>query len=83
LVKTYDVGLLFKTQNADFLREAIIRFVNLKLAEIKTLKDNCHRFAGEFSMERWAQGCLGIYDKLLVQDAQRNLSVREVSSDGS
>ncbi len=67
LVEAFQPGLLFTAQDADSLRQAIIHFVNLKPEEIQALKDNCHRFASEFSMERWAQKCLDIYNGLLIE----------------
>jgi len=66
LVESYHLGLLFKAQDAGSLREAITRFINLKPAEIKRMKDNCHRFVTEFSHEKWAQKCLEVYDSLLA-----------------
>jgi len=66
LVETYNVGLLFEAQNSDSLRQAILHFISLKPREIKVLKDNCHRFAREFSDEKWAQKCLEIYSKVLA-----------------
>lgn len=68
LVEAFQPGLLFKAQDADSLTEAIMRFINLKPVEIRTLKDNCHRFAHEFSIESWAKRCLEIYDRLLRED---------------
>jgi glycosyltransferase involved in cell wall biosynthesis len=66
LVETFQPGLVFEAENADSLREAIVRFINLKPEEVEALKDNCHRFASEFSLDSWARKCLEIYDKLLV-----------------
>jgi glycosyltransferase involved in cell wall biosynthesis len=66
MVETYNVGLLFKAQDADSLARAIVRFTTLKPGELKLLKNNCGRFAHEFSLENWAQKCLEIYDKLLA-----------------
>ncbi|UCH51024.1 MAG: glycosyltransferase, partial [Chloroflexota bacterium] len=70
LVETYQPGLLFKAQDADSLREAVTRFINLKPPEIKALKNNCHMFANEFSHEKWAQKCIAIYVNLLARDAR-------------
>jgi glycosyltransferase involved in cell wall biosynthesis len=61
----FQPGLLFSAQNSDSLREAIIRFINLKPDEISVIKDNCRRFVNHFSHEQWAQKCIRIYDKLL------------------
>lgn len=69
LVEKYQPGLLFNAQDPDSLREAIIRFINLKPKEIEALKDNCRRFASEFSHEKWAQKCLEIYTKLLADNS--------------
>jgi len=65
LVETFRMGLLFSAQDADSLKQAIQRFMELEPEEIETLKDNCHRFANEFSMGTWAQKCLEIYQVLL------------------
>jgi glycosyltransferase involved in cell wall biosynthesis len=67
LVEAFKPGLLFTAQNADSLRETIIYFINLNSGEIQIMKDNCRRFSDEFSMEKWAQGCLEIYDNLLTK----------------
>lgn len=67
LIEAFQLGLLFTAQNADSLREAIIRFLSLKPEEIETLRENCRKFANEFSLEKWAQGCLEIYDSLLMK----------------
>jgi glycosyltransferase involved in cell wall biosynthesis len=67
LVEAFQLGLLFSAQRPDSLRQAIMRFIELKPYEIQTLKDNCHRFSNEFSMEKWAQRCLEIYDSLLIR----------------
>jgi len=68
LVESYQPGLLFKAQDADSLRAAVTNFMKLKPAEIKRMKDNCNRFASEFSHETWAQRCLEIYAKLPYDD---------------
>src|SRR4030042_3871069 len=62
LVEKFHPGLLFKTQDAGSLKRAIVKFVNFKAEEIEILKDNCRRFAHEFSFERWTQRYLEIYD---------------------
>jgi glycosyltransferase involved in cell wall biosynthesis len=75
LMMAFQPGLLFSAQDADSLRDAIVRFINLKPAEIKVLKNNSHRFASEFSMETWAKRCLKIYDSLLTREARGNPQV--------
>jgi len=71
LMDTFEPGLLFKAQDADSLKEAIIRFIKLRPGEVDNLKANCRRFTREFSMERWAQRCMDLYDRLLVLDTGR------------
>jgi glycosyltransferase involved in cell wall biosynthesis len=66
LMEAYQPGLLFNAQDSGSLREAIMRFISLKPAEMERLRENCRRFAHEFSHEKWAQKCLEIYDKLLT-----------------
>jgi glycosyltransferase involved in cell wall biosynthesis len=66
LMETFRPGLLFSAQNPESLTAAIIRFMKLKPKEIEVLKNNCHRFASEFSMDKWAQKCLEIYSRLLA-----------------
>jgi glycosyltransferase involved in cell wall biosynthesis len=61
LVKTFQTGLLFKAQDAASLREAIMRFLSLKPEAIEIFKNNCRRFCDEFSIDKWAQGCLRLY----------------------
>jgi glycosyltransferase involved in cell wall biosynthesis len=65
LVKRFQSGLLFRAQDADSLHEVIVRFLKLRPTEIRSLKRNCLKFADEFSMDKWAQNCLEIYDKIL------------------
>jgi len=67
LTEAFQLGLLFTAQDADSLREAIMRFINLKTEDIERLKDNCRRFSDEFSLEKWAQRCLEIYDSLSIR----------------
>lgn len=69
LVEKFKPGLLFSAQSPESLAEAIIHFTNLKSAEIKIMKDNCRKFANEFSIGKWAQSCLNIYGRLLTKDA--------------
>lgn len=69
LMEEYKPGLLFKAQDPDSLREAVMRFIKLKPGEIETLKDNCRRFAREFSHDKWAQKCLEVYTKLLADNS--------------
>jgi glycosyltransferase involved in cell wall biosynthesis len=66
LMEEYKPGLVFRAQDSDSLREAILRFINLKPREIEALKDNCRRFVHEFSLESWARKCLEVYNKLLA-----------------
>ena len=66
LVETFRPGLVFAAQDPDSLRQAVSRFINLKPGEVRKLKENCRRFTNEFSMDKWAQKCLEIYDRLLA-----------------
>lgn len=68
MIDTFHPGLLFKAQDVDSLRQTIIRFLNLKPGEIKELRDNCRRFASEFSHKKWVNRCLEIYDCLLTKE---------------
>jgi len=65
LVETFQPGLVFKAEDTDSLRCAILRFLNLEPEEVSKLKDNCQLFAGEFSLKNWAKQCIEIYEKLL------------------
>lgn len=65
LVRAFQVGLLFKAQDTTSLKDAISRFISLKPDEIEVLKGNCQRFNREFSLDKWAQKCLEIYESLL------------------
>jgi glycosyltransferase involved in cell wall biosynthesis len=83
LVESYDVGLLFKAQNSDFLREAIVHFIELNPEQIELLKRSCRRFANEFSLEKWAQRCVEIYDSLLTLTTDGDYLRLGSASDGS
>ena len=65
LVKVFQPGLLFNAQDAASLREAIIRFSSLKPSQIEIMKSNCRKFSNEFSINKWAQRCLDLYEDLL------------------
>ena len=65
LVKAFKPGLLFAAQDADSLRQAMVRFISLKPEKIEIMKDNCRRFCDKFSINEWAKGCLEIYEGLL------------------
>jgi glycosyltransferase involved in cell wall biosynthesis len=73
LVQTFQTGLLFKAQDADSLKRAVVRFVNLKPEEIELMKENCQRFSKEFSIEKWAQRCLELYEDLLSSKGESHL----------
>jgi glycosyltransferase involved in cell wall biosynthesis len=65
LVRAFQVGLLFEAQDATSLREAMIDFTHLGRDEIESLKKNCQKFSGEFSIDKWARKCLEVYEGLL------------------
>lgn len=83
LVETYDVGLLFKAQDSDSLRQAMVHFVKLKPEQIELLRRSCRRFASEFSLDRWAKRCVEIYDSLLTIATESSSLRQESTSDGS
>ena len=80
LVTAFKPGLLFAAQDADSLRQTMRRFINLKPEEIEILKDNCRRFCDEFSIDRWAQGCLAICDSLLRDEGGIERHKKKASS---
>jgi glycosyltransferase involved in cell wall biosynthesis len=80
LVMAFKPGLLFAAQDADSLRQAMRRFINLKPEEIEALKDNCRRFCDEFSIDKWAQGCIEIYDSLLRDEGGIERHKKKASS---
>jgi glycosyltransferase involved in cell wall biosynthesis len=67
LMMAFQPGLLFSAQDPDSLGEAIIRFISLKPAEIKVMKNNCHRFVEQFSMDKWVLTCLELYNGLFEE----------------
>jgi len=75
LMMAFHPGLLFSAQDTNSLRQAIIRFTKLKPGEIEDLKANCHKFAHEFSMDKWARRCLKIYHRLLTDNTFGNRQV--------
>jgi len=74
LVQTFKTGLLFKAQDVASLRKAITRFLSLKTGERKVFKNNCQKFSDEFSIDKWAQGCLEIYEGMLSSKEQGDYS---------
>lgn len=64
VMDNYKVGLVFEAQNANFLREMISCFIGLSSEQKKEFKDDCKRFNQDYSMERWAKGCLLAYRRL-------------------
>jgi glycogen synthase len=64
IMDKYKVGLAFKAQDADSLRETIGRFIDLSLEQRQMFKDNCKRFNQDYSMDRWAKNCLLAYERL-------------------
>lgn len=80
LVMAFKPGLLFAAQDADSLGQAIRRFIDLKPEEIEILEDNCRRFCDEFSIDRWAQGCLEIYNGLLHDEVEFKRRGKKASS---
>ena len=65
VVQASQVGLLFKSQDADSLREAMIRFTRLDKEELESLRANCRRFSDEFSIDRMAQQLLEVFAEML------------------
>lgn len=65
IVKAFQLGLLFKAQDAGSLREAIIQFINLKTEEIELLRENCRRFSEGFSIDKMARELLGVFKHML------------------
>ena len=64
IIANYKVGLVFKAQDADSLRETIGCFIDLSEEQELEFKDNCKRFNQDYSMDRWAKGCLLAYREL-------------------
>ena len=77
LVRAFQVGLLFTTQDSASLKEAITRFVSLKPEEIKLLKENCRRFGDEFSIDKFAEKCLELYGSLLGKSGESHPHTKE------
>jgi len=73
LVEAFRLGVLFKAQDAESLRKAVLQFMNLEKRDIEAMKDGCRKFSDKFSMDRWAQKCLEAYAILLVQQGMANL----------
>ena len=65
LIHKYHTGLLFKAQDSKSLRKAIMQFINLKPAEIRAMRDNCHKFGSAYSLKNWATKCHEIYSNLV------------------
>jgi len=54
-VKTYNLGLLYKPEDVESLKDALRVFIGLNQAEKQIFENNCERFCAEFSIEKWTQ----------------------------
>jgi glycosyltransferase involved in cell wall biosynthesis len=65
IVRAFQLGLLFKAQDVDSLREAVIRFISLKTEEIESMKENCRKFSEQFSIDKMAENLLEVFASML------------------
>jgi len=54
LMELYQPGLVFKAQDTASLKDAVLRFINLKPEEIERFRQNCDKFLDDFSLPKWA-----------------------------
>jgi glycosyltransferase involved in cell wall biosynthesis len=66
LVKSFQVGLVFETENPVSLRNAIVHFFNLRQEDINIYKENCKEFCASFSMESWSENYKVMLDNLFT-----------------
>ena len=64
LVKRHKVGLVFEAEDATSLKHALSHFLSLSQSEKETMRSNCEKFCDEFSLEAWAEKCIGIFREL-------------------
>lgn len=64
LLERYNIGLVFKAEDATSLKEAISHFLIFSQGERETIKSNCEKFCDEFSLDEWAKNCVEIFREL-------------------
>jgi glycosyltransferase involved in cell wall biosynthesis len=55
LVERFRIGIVFRAQDSDSLRNAIVRFLDLSIEEREALKRHCQNLREEYSLRNWAR----------------------------
>jgi glycosyltransferase involved in cell wall biosynthesis len=64
LVRKFDLGFTFKSEDPKSLKEAMEKFVAISELRVKEIERNCSSFCDEFSSENWVAHCVELYQKL-------------------
>lgn len=64
-VKKYKLGMTFKAEYLQDLEVTIRLFQQLNSKEIAVMKTNCLNYALDHSINKWAEGCGELYERLL------------------
>lgn len=64
LVERYQIGLVFKAENATSLKKALSHFLTSSRSEKETMRNNCKKFCDAFSLNNWAQQYAKIFIEL-------------------
>lgn len=67
MVRDHGVGLIYRTEDSDSLRKTILEFMSLDERQNHSLRQNCIRFAREFSSEKWAKKHKELFRILLLR----------------
>lgn len=70
-IENYELGLTFEPENPQSLRDAVLRFLNLKDEEKQTMKTNLSHFAKAHSWQEVAQRHVELYQDLIKSKLDR------------
>ena len=63
-VQRYDLGLVFKAEDIESLKEMLLRFFNYSQDKKMDLTRQCDKFCDEYAIEKWAQRFMDISGRL-------------------
>lgn len=69
-VREYNLGLLFKAENAASLASAINTYGNLSNVDLEDIKKGCDRFLNRYSESEWVKNCNLVYQRLMANEVE-------------
>jgi len=70
LVAKYRIGSVFDAEDAVSLKNALSYFFSSTRSERENMAKNCEKFSDDFSLDAWAQKCMGIFGELCADGSR-------------